>query len=454
MARPAPAPAAGRPPLRLPTSGAAKAAAVPLRAATRAAPPSRAVPTPSLAPAPATPPGGAGQRRVLVAAVLGSLLLHVGLLLALSWAQGPPAGAEPAGAVSVQVFSLAAPGGDAADAMPPQQPAPAAHATATDAGAQTASAPPSGADDGSEAETTGRASAAAPPTPKSDALAEQLATPLLPKPDARILEDPAPDAPPTTPDRRKPARDSSPQAAASTPAAPRAAAKPKPKPKPAPKAESPAPERVSATAKRDATAAPERELSGLAALDAEIAAARKAKAEEADSGQPAADGDAELSGLAALDAEIAASAEQSRGGGADSRRPAPDSGRATNKPAGRTPGRSATGSQPGAEPGPEPGSRGRAERRYLAALRRALARERNYPPTARRRGLEGTARVQFTIAADGGFSGIRVSRSAGAKTLDDAAERTVRRLARFDPIPGAIGRQHWTVRVPIVFRLN
>jgi TonB family protein len=392
----------------------------------------------------------------LVAAVLGSLLLHAGLLLALSWAQGPPAGAEPAGAVSVQVLSLAAPGGDAADAMPPQQPAPAAHATATDVGAQTASAPPSGADDGSEAETTGRASAAAPPTPKSDALTEQLATPLLPKPEARILEDPAPDAPPTTADRRKPARISSPQAAASAPAAPRAAAKPKPKP--APKAESPAPEQVSATAKRDATAAPERELSGLAALDAEIAAARKARAQDADSRQPAADGDAELSGLAALDAEIAASAEQSRGGGADSRSPTPDSGRATAKPAARTPGRSATGSQPGSqpgpEPGPEPGGRGRAERRYLAALRRALARERHYPPTARRRGLEGTARVQFTIAADGGFSGIRVSRSAGAKTLDDAAERTVRRLARFDPIPGAIGRQHWTVRVPIVFRLN
>jgi protein TonB len=99
-------------------------------------------------------------------------------------------------------------------------------------------------------------------------------------------------------------------------------------------------------------------------------------------------------------------------------------------------------------------ARGQAERRYLSALRHALERERHYPPTARRRRLEGTARVQFTIAADGGFSGIRVSQSAGAASLDEAAASTVRRLARFDPIPNAIGRSRWTVRVPIVFRLN
>jgi protein TonB len=90
----------------------------------------------------------------------------------------------------------------------------------------------------------------------------------------------------------------------------------------------------------------------------------------------------------------------------------------------------------------------------LAALQRALARERYYPPAARRRGLEGTTKVQFTIDAGGAFSGIRVSESAGAANLDDAAQRTVQRLARFEPIPAVIGRNHWTVQVPIVFRIN
>ncbi len=173
----------------------------------------------------------------------------------------------------------------------------------------------------------------------------------------------------------------------------------------------------------------------------------------------AADDDASaLTGLAALDAEIAAArsrADAQREAAATAATPAPPRPRAggadavtptttAEAPGGANRSAAAAGSA----------ARGLAERRYLAALRRALARERHYPPTARRRGLEGTARVQFTIAADGGFSGIRVSHSAGAAGLDDAAERTVRRLARFEPIPAVIGREQWTVRVPIVFRLN
>lgn len=477
MARPTPATAAGWPPLRVQTPGAAKAAAAPERAAPPAGSLPRHAPPPALAAA--KPLGSPSRRRAWVAAVLVSLLLHAGLLLALRWSQWPPTGAAPAGAVSLQVFSVAATGGDASDAKPPQQPAsagrttpadkadttadpavttpapapeptdspPAAESAAspatdtaasTEMSAKTASTPPSGAADGSAAQSTSRASAARTAKPRSDALAERLETPVLPKPAARTLEDPVAAAkPPNEAHRHAPAPAPEPAATASAPPPPRAA--PGPKPRAASKAESAEPEQVATAARREGTAAPERELSGLAALDAEIAAARKARAEAADS-------DAALSGLAALDAEIEASARQSRSGRANERTAAQRSGRAGATPAGRTPGRSATGA--------EPAARGQAERRYLAALRRALARERHYPPVARRRGLEGTARVQFTIAADGGFSGIRVSRSAGAQSLDDAAERTVRRLARFDPIPRVIGRQHWTVRVPIVFRLN
>ncbi|MCF7984460.1 MAG: energy transducer TonB [Thiohalocapsa sp.] len=95
-----------------------------------------------------------------------------------------------------------------------------------------------------------------------------------------------------------------------------------------------------------------------------------------------------------------------------------------------------------------------AEYRYLKELQRAISRRRYYPNAARRSGLEGTAKVQFTIASDGGFSGIGVSVSSGSRELDDAALTTIRRLGRFKPIPLKVGRNRWTVRVPIVYRLN
>lgn len=208
--------------------------------------------------------------------------------------------------------------------------------------------------------------------------------------------------------------------------------------------------RTTDTTRHEEAEAPARNLSGLAALDAEIAAARRAQAAERGTAPQSDTAGKRLSGLAALDAEIAASRSPGNGRHAEGSR---STGRLQTSRRGGADHRD-TSTATDADGGGEAAERGQAERRYLAALRRALSRERHYPPMARRRGLEGTARVQFTIAADGAFSGIRVSRSAGAASLDDAAARTVRQLARFDPIPPVIGRRHWTVRVPIVFRLN
>ena len=95
-----------------------------------------------------------------------------------------------------------------------------------------------------------------------------------------------------------------------------------------------------------------------------------------------------------------------------------------------------------------------AESRYLRELQQAIARRRYYPKLAQRRGLEGTASVQFTIAANGSFSAIHVRGSSGSAELDKAAVQTLQRLARFKPIPSAIGRSSWTVRVPIVYRIR
>lgn len=235
------------------------------------------------------------------------------------------------------------------------------------------------------------------------------------------------------------------------------------------------------------------QLAGIAALDAEIAAMRRRAEQSArPKPEPAAPGrDEDRSGLAALDAEIAASRQRAgstQPARADApapqpppqaeRQPAPRAGkdrsglaaldadiaasRRADAPGAkampdRKPGRSSNASPavaPARQQAAGPAARDGAERSYLAALRSALERQRSYPPAARQRRLEGTARVQFTIAANGVFSGIRLSQSTGVAALDAAAEHTVRRLGRFEPIPAVLARSQWTVRVPIVFRLN
>jgi protein TonB len=195
-------------------------------------------------------------------------------------------------------------------------------------------------------------------------------------------------------------------------------------------------------------------LPGIAALDAEIAASRRNErlSTPPNPGPHAGSATPDRSGLAALDAEIAAARRQAeRSSAAATARPARGSVARPTAPAAQG---ADVRAGTGASERTAAGDSRRAEQRYLSALRRALERERRYPPSARRLRLEGTARVEFTIAANGDFMRIGVSESAGAAALDDAAVHTVRRLARFEPIPAAIGRRQWTVRVPIVFRLN
>jgi protein TonB len=95
-----------------------------------------------------------------------------------------------------------------------------------------------------------------------------------------------------------------------------------------------------------------------------------------------------------------------------------------------------------------------AEGRYLAELQAAIAKHRFFPPRARRRGLEGQVTVSFTLEGDGRITGIRVVKGSGSSLLDEGATKTLERLGRFKPIPKAIGRSRWTLRVPIGFTLR
>lgn len=124
----------------------------------------------------------------------------------------------------------------------------------------------------------------------------------------------------------------------------------------------------------------------------------------------------------------------------------------------------ATGPAPAlASPVPPGGGTGRAadsasvaaiEGDYLRGLQQAIARNRFYPPGARREEVTGVVTVAFTVQSDGRLGDIRVAKGSGFEALDQAALETLRRLGSYKPIPAGTGRTRWPVRVPIVFDLR
>jgi len=94
------------------------------------------------------------------------------------------------------------------------------------------------------------------------------------------------------------------------------------------------------------------------------------------------------------------------------------------------------------------------QKRYLEGLRRAIERHKFYPRKARRRGHEGQALVAFVLQADGRITGVEVRRSSGSDLLDRAAVEALEKLARYQPIPEALQRHRWALRVPINFALD
>jgi TonB family protein len=83
----------------------------------------------------------------------------------------------------------------------------------------------------------------------------------------------------------------------------------------------------------------------------------------------------------------------------------------------------------------------------LAEIRRRIQAALVYPSAARRRGLEGVARVQFEIGAGGRADQIAVVRSSGHALLDRAARESV-------VAAGVLPRVYGRLQVPVQFALE
>lgn len=83
----------------------------------------------------------------------------------------------------------------------------------------------------------------------------------------------------------------------------------------------------------------------------------------------------------------------------------------------------------------------------LAEIRRRVQAAVTYPERARELGLEGTARIQFEIGADGLAHEVATVESSGHALLDRAAEQGAIDAGRLPPLYGRI-------RIPVRFDLR
>ncbi len=101
-----------------------------------------------------------------------------------------------------------------------------------------------------------------------------------------------------------------------------------------------------------------------------------------------------------------------------------------------------------------PGQTARNSRDYQSNLIRLIERHKYYPLYARRKGLEGTSTVAFTVSRSGKIAGISLARSSGTTLLDQAALQTIRRIGQAPPFPDEIKRQRWRFAIPIAYNLR
>lgn len=91
---------------------------------------------------------------------------------------------------------------------------------------------------------------------------------------------------------------------------------------------------------------------------------------------------------------------------------------------------------------------------YLGKLRAYLERHKIYPRDAKKRRIEGSAMLRFTIDAEGKVLRHAIERSTGSSVLDEAVERMVTDASPLPRLPPEIVRTELTLVVPISFTLE
>jgi protein TonB len=88
---------------------------------------------------------------------------------------------------------------------------------------------------------------------------------------------------------------------------------------------------------------------------------------------------------------------------------------------------------------------------YRGLVAAQLARNKHFPPEARRNGQEGRAVVSFTVGSDGRVTRVALVRATGVASLDREAEAMVHRASPFPPPPA---QRQMRFTVPVSFNIQ
>lgn len=91
---------------------------------------------------------------------------------------------------------------------------------------------------------------------------------------------------------------------------------------------------------------------------------------------------------------------------------------------------------------------------YIARIRSWLARNKNYPPRARRLEMEGVARVHIVVDRDGRVLEYRLLESSGHELLDREVAAMIERAQPLPRMPTRLNRNRMELIVPIRFTLR
>ncbi|MBU3694386.1 MAG: energy transducer TonB [Rhodocyclaceae bacterium] len=92
-------------------------------------------------------------------------------------------------------------------------------------------------------------------------------------------------------------------------------------------------------------------------------------------------------------------------------------------------------------------------RGFVRGVAAAVARHRNYPQMARRKGWQGEVQLRVLIGAAGQLVEVGVQQSSGYEVLDKEAMEMVRRAAPF-PLLVGMKREEFPITLPVAFRLE
>ncbi len=99
-----------------------------------------------------------------------------------------------------------------------------------------------------------------------------------------------------------------------------------------------------------------------------------------------------------------------------------------------------------------PGQIASAKQVWGSQIQRSLQRALVYPNAARTKRQQGAATVALSLSPGGVLRGVRLVRSSGNPTLDQAALKTVQRVGRYPRAPEGLTAASYAFQIPVQFK--